>query len=209
MQRIVMVGLTLLLVLVTVLEAGARSEIESEEELVRSIDGQMCHFYHEGDFDATLEILKEKSIQHLGREVKLEDIYHHITCDHPFAPNIDLIRMTLESPIRTKHSSRKLVFYFVKRAKRPDLLGKILMCRRDLAQGCFNVIEHMNMNEIQWKKDENIPTVKRLQKFKKFLLKLLDEKYIVRDAAFCREYLDEPPQCGNLPDSPIDWMMAE
>ena len=66
MQRTVMVGLMLLLVLVTVLEAGARSEIESEEELVRSIDGQMCHFYHEGDFDATLEILKEKSIQHLG-----------------------------------------------------------------------------------------------------------------------------------------------
>ena len=209
MQRTVMVGLMLLLVLVTVLETGARSEIESEEELVRYIEERMCDFYHEGDFDATLEILKEKSIQHLGREVKLEDIYHHITCDHPFAPNIDLIRMTAESPAKTKHSSRELVFYFVKRAKRPDLLGKILMCRRDLAQGCFNVIEHINMSETQWKKDENISLVKRLHKFKKFLLKLLDEKYIVRDAAFCREYLDEPPECGNLPDSPIDWMMAE
>ena len=35
MQRTVMVGLTLLLVLVAVLEAGARPKIESEEELVR------------------------------------------------------------------------------------------------------------------------------------------------------------------------------
>ena len=209
MQRIVMVGLTLLLVLVTVLETGARPKIESEEELVRYIEERMCDFYHGGDFDAFLEILKEKSTQYLGREVKLEDVYHHITCDHPFAPNIDLIRMTAESPAKTRRSSKRLVFYFVREVKRPDLLGKILMCRRDLAQGCFNVVEHMNMNEIQWKKDENIPIVKRLHKFKKFLLKLLDEKYIVRDAAFCREYLDEPPECRNLPDSPIDWMMAE
>ena len=219
MQRTVMVGLMLLLVLVTVLETGARPKIESEEELVRWVrlvkwineggEYMMCHFYHQGDLDATLEYLKEKSIQIFGREVRLEAIYHHITCDHPFAPNIDLIRMTAESPIKTRHSSKHLVFYFVKKAKRPDLLGKILMCRRDLAQGCFNVIEHMNMNEIQWKKNENIPPVERLHKFKKFLLKLLDEKYIVRDAAFCREYLDEPIECRNLPDSPIDWMMAE
>ena len=68
MQRTVMVGLTLLLVLVTVLEAGARPKIESEEELVRRIEDSMCEFYERGDFAATLEILKEKSIEHLGRE---------------------------------------------------------------------------------------------------------------------------------------------
>ena len=51
--------------------------------------------------------------------------------------------------------------------------------------------------------------VEDLHKSKKFLLKLLDEKYIVRDEAFCREYLDEPPECRNLPDRPIDWRMAE
>ena len=209
MQRTVMVGLTLLLVLVAVLEAGARSKIESEEELGRRLEWIMCDFFEEGDFGAVLEILKERSKQHLGREVKLEDIYHYITCQTSFASNIDLIRMTAEDPIATKHSSRKLVFYFVRKAKRPDLLGKILMCRRSFGHGCLNVIEHINMKESAWKRNGNRATLERSHKFKKFLLKLLDEKYIVRDAAFCREYLDEPPECRNLPDSPIDWMMAE
>ena len=209
MQRIVMVGLTLLLVLVTVLETGARSKIESEEELVRRIEGSMCEFYYRGHFAGTLEILKEKSIEHLGREVKFEDIYHHINCHHTFASNIDLIRYTAENPIKTSRSTKKLVFYLVKKAKRPDLLGKILMCRRDFGHGCLNVAEHMNMNEAQWKRNEATSHIEDLHKSKKFLLKLLDEKYIVRDADFCREYLDEPPECRNLPDSPIDWMLAE
>ena len=166
MQRIVTVGLTLLLVLVTVLEAGARPKIESEEELGRRLEWIMCDFFEEGDFGAVLEILKERSKQHLGREVKLEDIYHHITCNTSFASNIDLIRMTAEDPIATKHSSRKLVFYFVRKAKRPDLLGKILMCRRSFGHGCLNVIEHINMKESAWKRNGNRATFERSQKFK-------------------------------------------
>ena len=101
------------------------------------------------------------------------------------------------------------MFYFVRKAKRPDLLGKILMCRRSFGHGCLNVIEHINMKESAWKRNGNRATFERSQKFKKFLLKLLDEKHIVRDADFCREYFDEPPECRNLPDSPIGWMMAE
>ena len=54
-------GLTLLLVLVTVLEAGARPKIESEEEFVRWVklvkwiteggEELMCDFYEHGDLN--------------------------------------------------------------------------------------------------------------------------------------------------------------
>ena len=94
----------------------------------------------------------------------------------------------------TDGSSRMLVRYFFREAKRPELLGKILMCRREFGRGCLDFFEHMEKKISILGGRGNGSYVEIWDDFRKFLLRVLDG-HLTRDAAFCRDVLKEPSHC--------------
>ena len=130
----------------TVAQANQEQTYSSVRELVIDSSKRICLTFAKNNFKSVKSILALRGKKHFGNEIKLEDVYHHIICDTPFAENIDLIRLTIEKPTYTNGSSRHLVKYFFREAKRPDLLGNILMCRREFGRGCLDFFEHMANN---------------------------------------------------------------
>ena len=177
-----------------VAQATQERTYSSVKELVIDASSLICLDFARNDFNSVKEILTLRGEKYFGKAIKLEDVYHHIICDTPFAENIDLIRLAIENPIVTKGSSRHLVKYFFRKAKRPDLLGKILMCRREFGLGCLDSFEHMDKKIGLVGKKGNGSTAEILGDFKKFLLRVLDG-HLTRDAAFCRDFLKEPAHC--------------
>lgn len=78
--------------------------------------------------------------------MSVEEAYFLLRCDRHLASNLDLLQVSAEIPVKTKHALQELVFYLVKKAYERELLGKIVSCPRDFGRGCMNVFEHIERN---------------------------------------------------------------
>ncbi len=165
-----------------------------EKELVEKIGKALCHSYSQNNFIRLQKILKRSGERFLGREVPLERAYMYLICDEPMIGQVDLLRYAAENPVETTKAAQELVHYFAHQVGYPFLLGKILMCRRDLGHGCHNVFEQIEHN---LKLAEELPyRTKELKFLRKILHHNLDKEDLTRHLGLCRTFLREPEHCG-------------
>ena len=173
----------------------SKGEKWSEKEALAKLSGNLCNAFLENDFPSLQEALKNGSKRLLGREVPLEKAYLYTRCRQPVANNCDLLRVVAEDPLVSKLAAKKMVLYFTRQTPNRALLGKILRCRRDFGFGCVDVLEHLEENANVALRAGRKHKAQILIDFKALLLKLVDKKYLKRDRAFCRQFLDEPRTC--------------
>ena len=160
-------------------------ELEKQKELVGKIHRSLCSSFSRNNMDRAKKVLKNSSIRFLGKELTLEHAYRHLRCSFLNADNIDLFRVPAEEPARAESTGRSLVYYFVREAEDPFLMGKILMCKRDYGRGCMNVFEHLE-RKLGFASENPV-----LTKLFNNYLELLrsNARTLTHDGEFCRAYL--------------------
>ena len=160
-------------------------ELEKQKELVGKIHRSLCSSFSRNNMDRAKKVLKNSSIRFLGKELTLEHAYRHLRCSFLNADNIDLFRVPVEDPAGAELTGRSLVYYFVRGAEDPFLMGKILMCKRDFGRGCMNVFEHIERN-LGYAAESPVLT-KVLNDY--LLLLRSNAGILTHDGEFCRAYL--------------------
>ena len=160
-------------------------ELEKQKELVGKIHHGLCYAFSQNNMAQAKDILKNSSIRFLGKELTLEHAYRHLRCSFLNASDIDLFRVPVEEPTRAELTGQSLVYYFVREAEDPFLMGKILMCKRDYGRGCMNVFEHLERR--LGFASENPVLTKVLNNY--LLLLRSNARTLTHDGEFCRAYL--------------------
>ena len=160
-------------------------ELEKQKELVGKIHHGLCYAFSDNNMVRVRKVLKNSSIRFLGKELTLEHAYRHLRCSFLNADNIDLFRVPVENPTEAELTGQSLVYYFVREAEDPFLMGKILMCKRDYGRGCMNVFEHIEM--ILGYAAESPVQAEILNNYRGLLRS--NARTLTYNGAFCRVYL--------------------
>ncbi len=167
---------------------------EEKRQFVVRLSKKICWIANRNDdFYQIQKFLKDNSEHHFGEEITIEEAYPYVSCDKPFASNIDLLRVPVEKPGLDLFVV-DFTSHFVEDVSDQTLLGKIVSCRRDFGYGCLDVFEHIEKNR---RKHSDIPTLDNKYGLFDWTLSqgLAKLGGPIRDPKFCREVLDEPRHC--------------
>lgn len=174
---------------------GYPSISEAKRGLILRLRKSLCHIAGSNNFFGVKEILKNAGKRYVGEEITVEAAYPHIYCNEMMAANIDLIRVAVESP-HLELFWVNLVYHFVEGDASnagKTMFVRLPMCKRDFGYGCLDVFEHIEKNR---RILSNAVSTGQYNFLEKVLRKGLSRiGGPIRDAAFCREVLDEPLHC--------------
>ena len=191
--RSVMVGALIVASLLLAVAPSAQSYDVSEgkQKLITRLSKIACRLASENNFHDITKLFKKVGMRYFGEEITVEEAYPYIRCDMPTAPNIDLFRVAVERP-QLDLFFTSLIFHFAEVIDDKTLLSKIVGCKRDFGHGCLDVFEHIEKNR---RVDSNNETFVKKYDFLESALWRRTNYAFIRDLKFCRELLDEPPQC--------------